>query len=600
MLFFRSCGWLLAGLLSLPALAQTAPPVTAPLDVAAVDAAVARTLKELNVPGIAVAVVKDGKVVLAKGYGVRSLATNEPVDANTLFGIASNSKAFTGAALGLLVDEGKLRWDDKVTDYIPEFRMSDPYVTADFTVRDLLTHRSGLGMGAGDLMFFPDSSDFTIQDVIHNLRYFKSTSSFRSQFDYDNNLYLVAGEVLKRISGQSWAEFVEARLLKPLGMSRSAASFARLPSPTNVSEGYALVDGRAQAVTRYVNPLVGPAGGIYTSVADLSKWALMLLGGPGAPAPLLKPATQRELWLPQTIAPPYFVTANYNTHFSAYGLGWFLHDARGYKVVLHEGGLPGQVTMVTLLPELHLGILVLTNQETLAFAAVSTTIEDQYLGVTGIDRVQEAVDGMKARANRADQATVAAFKQVAAAQQAAPKKPDYAAYVGRYHDAWLGDVRLFAQGPQLWFKAQRSPHLTGQLLPYRGNTYVVRWRFQAVDLPAADEFTLHILAAVAQKEASAISSRTRDALAAKKARGFTLGTPANLTDEAKRKGLVARQANALANVNNRQAAQLAALLKANGGTLRAIADQLNQSGYCTRRGNAFHPMSVQRLLTKLP
>jgi CubicO group peptidase (beta-lactamase class C family) len=443
-------GLLLAG----PALAQTAPPVSTPLDVAAVDAAVARTLKELNVPGIAVAVVKDGQVVLAKGYGVRSLATKEPVDANTLFGIASNSKAFTAAALGLLVDEGKLRWDDKVIDYIPEFRMSDPYVTAEFTVRDLLTHRSGLGLGAGDLMFFPDSSDFTVKDVIHNLRYFKSTSSFRSQFDYDNNLYLVAGEVVKRISGQSWAEFVEARLLKPLGMSRSA-------------------------------------GGIYTSVADLSKWALMLLGGSGAPAPLLKPATQRELWTPQTIAPPYFVTAGYNTHFSAYGLGWFLHDARGYKVVLHEGGLPGQITMVTLLPELHLGIIVLTNQETLAFAAVSATIEDQYLGVKGLDRVQEAVDGMKARANGADQATIAAFKQVAVAQKAAARQPlNQAAYAGRYHDAWLGDVTIYSQGTQLWLKAKHSPRLLGQLLPYRGSTYVVRWKDRSFNADAFAAFAL--------------------------------------------------------------------------------------------------------------
>jgi CubicO group peptidase (beta-lactamase class C family) len=480
-------GLLLAG----PALAQTAPPVTASLDVAAVDAAVARTLKELNVPGIAVAVVKDGQVVLAKGYGVRSLATKEPVDANTLFGIASNSKAFTAAALGLLVDEGKLRWDDKVIDYIPEFRMSDPYVTAEFTVRDLLTHRSGLGLGAGDLMFFPDSSDFTVKDVIHNLRYFKSTSSFRSQFDYDNNLYLVAGEVVKRISGQSWAEFVEARLLKPLGMSRSAAGFGRLPSPTNVSEGYALVDGRTQVVTRYVNPLVGPAGGIYTSVADLSKWALMLLGGSGAPAPLLKPATQRELWTPQTIAPPYFVTAGYNTHFSAYGLGWFLHDARGYKVVLHEGGLPGQITMVTLLPELHLGIIVLTNQETSAFAAVSATIEDQYLGVKGLDRVQEAVDGMKARANGADQATIAAFKQVAVAQKAAARQQlNQAAYAGRYHDAWLGDVTIYSQGTQLWLKAKHSPRLLGQLLPYRGSTYVVRWKDRSFNADAFAAFAL--------------------------------------------------------------------------------------------------------------
>ena len=175
MLLSRSCGWLLACLLSLPALAQTASPVTAPLDVTAVDAVVVRTLQAFDVPGLAVAVVKDGQVVLAKGYGVRSLATQEPVDANTLFGIASCTKAFTAAALGLLVDEGKLRWDDKVTKYLPEFQMYDPYVTAEFTVRDLLTHRSGLGRGAGDLMLFPDSTDFTVQDVIHSLRYLESS-----------------------------------------------------------------------------------------------------------------------------------------------------------------------------------------------------------------------------------------------------------------------------------------------------------------------------------------------------------------------------------------------------------------------------------------
>ena len=163
--------------------AQTAPPITAPLDVAAVDAVVTRTLKDFNVPGISVAVVKDGQIIMAKGYGVSSLATKAPMDANTLVGIASNTKAFTAAALGLLVDEGKLHWNDKVTDYIPEFRMYDPYVTAEFTVRDLLTHRSGLGLGAGDLMFFPDSTDFTVKDVIHNLRYFKPVSSFRSAPD---------------------------------------------------------------------------------------------------------------------------------------------------------------------------------------------------------------------------------------------------------------------------------------------------------------------------------------------------------------------------------------------------------------------------------
>ena len=474
-----------------PAAQAQAPTPSAPLDVAAVDAVVARTLKAFDVPGISVAVVKDGQVVMAKGYGVSSLKTKAPMDANTLVGIASNTKAFTTAALGLLVEEGKLRWDDKVTDYIPEFKMYDPYVTAEFTVRDLLCHRSGLGLGAGDLMLFPDSSDFTIKDVIHNLRYFRPVSPFRSKFDYDNNMYLVAGEVVARISGQSWAEFVETRLLRPLGMTRTATSFSRLPDPTNVIDGHGLVDGRVQVIQRDRNPLIGAAGGMYSSVNDLSKWVLMLLGGPGAPAPLLKPQTQWEIWSPQTILPVGPGPSPYNTHFMTYGLGWFLNDARGYKVVSHTGGELGMVTKVQLVPELHLGIIVLTNQESgPAFTAVAAHILDHYLGLTGQDRVQQLLSYSQTKAGEADKITTAAWQQVALAQKAASKHPQYYAFVGRYHDNWLGDVAVYQQGSQLWLKAVRSPRLVGQLLPYRGSTYVVRWKTRSFNADAFAAFTL--------------------------------------------------------------------------------------------------------------
>ncbi|TVT38562.1 serine hydrolase [Hymenobacter setariae] len=485
------------GLLAGPTLAQTAPPVTAPLDVAAVDAAVARTLKAFDVPGISVAVVKDGQVVLAKGYGVRSLKTKEPMDANTLVGIASNTKAFTAAALGLLVDEGKLKWDDKVTDYIPEFRMYDPYVTAEFTVRDLLCHRSGMGLGAGDLMFFPDSTDFTVKDVIHNLRYFKPVSSFRSKYDYDNNLYIVAGEVVTRIAGQPWADFVEARLVKPLGMTRTATDFARLPDPTNVIDAHGPVNGKVQVIQRDRGTVAAPCGGMYSSVNDLSKWLLMLMGGPGAPAPLLKPKTQWELWSPQTIlpiggpVPEKYKPYSYNTHFSAYGLGWFLRDVRGYKEVSHTGGQIGMVTEIKLIPELHLGIIVLTNQESgAAFTAISTTIEDHYLGMKGLDRVQLLADAMKDYQAGDAKETAAVWQQVATAQKAAPKKPDYKAYVGRYHDAWLGDVNVYQQGQQLWLRSVRAPRLVGQVLPYRGSTYAVRWKARSLNADAFATFAL--------------------------------------------------------------------------------------------------------------
>ena len=455
------------------------------------DAVVARTLKTFDVPSIAVAVIKDGQVVLAKGYGMRSLATQEPMDANTLFGIASCTKAFTAAALGLLVDEGKLRWDDKVTKYLPEFQMYDPYVTAEFTVRDLLTHRSGLGRGAGDLMLFPDSTDFTVQDVIHSLRYFKPVSSFRSEYVYNNCLYLVAGEVVARVTGQPWTTFVETRLLQPLGMRRSATGFARLPDPTNVSDAHTSVEGRVQVVPRDRSALLGAAGDLYSSVADLSQWALMLLGGAGAPAPLLKPATLQELWTPQTLMPLSPAPSPYTTHFAAYGLGWYLRDVQGYKEVWHTSGVPGMVSKVQLIPELHLGIIVLANQTNrAAFTAVSNFIEDHYLGLRGPDRVQELVAPAAALTTADTQAKAAVWQQVAAAQKAAPKRPDYAPYLGRYRDAWFGDVTVYRQGTQLWWKAARSPRLVGQLIPYRSNTYVVRWKDRTIPTAAFAAFAL--------------------------------------------------------------------------------------------------------------
>ena len=284
---------------------------------------------------------------MSKGYGVSSLETKAAMDANTLFGIASNTKAFTAAALGLLVEEGKLRWDDKVTIYIPEFQLYDPYVTAEFTVRDLLCHRSGLGLGAGDLMLLPDSADFTIKDVIHNLRYFKPVSSFRSQYDYDNNLYLVAGEVVARIVGPALGRFCGNPLLRAAG--HEPQRYPLLP-PTRPDQRHrwprAGGGQGAGGSARSGHGQLGPAGGMYSSVADMSKWALMLLGGPGAPASLLKPATQHELWSPQTIlrvapAPAVPSPYSYNTHFAAYGLGWFLRDVRGYKEVSHTAAKSG-------------------------------------------------------------------------------------------------------------------------------------------------------------------------------------------------------------------------------------------------------------------
>jgi CubicO group peptidase (beta-lactamase class C family) len=337
-----------------------------PLTSKAIDHLVESSMSAFKVPGIAVAVIKDGKVIHSKGYGVRSLNSQEKVDENTLFGIASNSKAFTAATLGMLVDEGKIAWDDKVRNYIPEFKLYNPFVTEEFTIRDLLTHRSGMGLGAGDLMIFPDSSDFTLEDIIYNLRFLKSTSSFRSKYDYDNNLYIVAGEVVARVSGKSWDEFVEERIINPLGMDHTAASFDRLKDKSNVIDGHASVEGTIQVIDRGTLKQGHSAGGINSSIADLSKWVMLHLNhgkyGENLSKQLFSEPVHEEMWTPQTIIPVRTPNA-YNTHFSTYGLGFSISDVKGYKQINHTGGLEGMVTQITMLPELNLGIIVLTNQQ---------------------------------------------------------------------------------------------------------------------------------------------------------------------------------------------------------------------------------------------
>jgi CubicO group peptidase (beta-lactamase class C family) len=455
-----------------------------------IDRLVARTLKTFDVPGIAVAIVKDDKLIFAKGYGYTSLNTHKKVDENTLFGIASNSKAFTTAAIGILVDEGKIKLDDKLTDYIPEFKMYDPYVTSEFTVRDMLTHRSGLGLGAGDLMDFPDSTDFTMADVIHNLRYFKPASSFRSKYDYDNQLYKVAGEVVKRVSGMSWEEFVETRIMKPLQMDHSAAAYQRLKDYSNIADAHAPVDGKVIVIPRYITYTGNSAGGIYSSVTDLSKWVIMQMnnGKYGDGKQLFSEAIHRQMWSPQTIVPVGENTP-YNTHFAAYGLGWFLSDVKGYKEVNHTGGIDGMVTKITLLPELKLAIIVLTNQESgAAFSAITNQIKDSYLGITGRDWIKTYDEQVKASQGGANAVMAAVWQRVDLMQHNAGAV-DYTPLTGTYHDNWLGDATITMKNGKLWFNVKRSPKLTGQVLPYKGDTFVIKWLYRSMEADAYAMFS---------------------------------------------------------------------------------------------------------------
>lgn len=465
---------------------------------AEIDLLVESAMKTFEVPGIAVAIVKDGKVIHSKGYGVRSIKTMQKTDENTLFAIASNSKAFTSAALGILVDDGKLKWNDRVVDIIPEFRLYSPYVTEEFTVKDLLTHRSGLGLGAGDLMVWPDSSNFTLNDIIHNLRYLKPVSSFRTKYDYDNLLYIVAGEVVKRVSGMSWEEFVETRIMQPLGMKNSAASYTRLKDRSDIIDAHVPIDGKIVAVPMDINDVANPAAGIYSSVADMSKWAIMQMNdgkyGEGLSKQIFSSEAHWEMWSPQTIIPVRGKTI-YNTHFQSYGLGWGLSDVNGYKQVTHTGGLAGIVTQVTLIPELKLGIIVFTNQQSgAAFTSITNTIKDSYFGIKNIDRIKENFDRVKKDEADADNVTGPVMKKVEEMQKLLAQNQlpgvDLASYAGTYTDNWFGDVVISLKDGNLGFASKRSPKLSGEMFYFGGDTFIVKWNDRSFDADAFVKFEL--------------------------------------------------------------------------------------------------------------
>ncbi len=457
-----------------------------------IDQLVNETIEKLNVAGVAVAIVKDGKVIYNKGYGVTSTKTKEKVNADTRFAIASNSKAFTAAALAILIDDGQLNWTDKVVDHVPEFKMYDTYVTANFTIADLLTHRSGLGLGAGDLMFFPDGGDFTMDDILKSFQYQKKVSDFRTKFDYDNLLYIVAGEVVKRISGKSWSEFVESKIMKPIGMNNSAGTYQRLANKKNVAMPHSTINGQLQPIETFDIELGAAAGGIYASVNDLTKWMLLQLNeGQQDETTVFSKKNHREMWKPHTnLGFNPRPTSHYKTHFSAYGLGWLISDFQGYIVYNHTGGLPGMLSKTTIIPELNLGIVVLTNTDpggSAAFSAISNSIIDEYLGLEDFGWVDKYAARLKEKGESGDEVVKAVWETVKTAND---KHIQAADFLGIYKDPWFGKVEVLLKGEQLWMKCHRSPKLNGPMSFYNANTFVVKWEYQDMN---ADVFAMFSL-----------------------------------------------------------------------------------------------------------
>ena len=440
------------------------------------DSWVNRTLKEFEVPGIAVGIVKDGKVVTAKGYGVRKLGDLGRVDEHTVFGIASNTKAFTAAALGILVDEGKVNWDDAVQKHLPGFSLYDPLVTRDITLRDLLCHRTGLGLGAGDLLFWPDT-DVTRAQVVAGARFIRPASSFRGRYHYNNLTFVVAGEVIAAASGKPYDDFVRERIMTPLGMTESRIGFE--PGPNVAvphSRGWRL-EGELTPIAPTKDMTWAAAAGVKSNVTDLVKWLTGHLTGKRP----WSNSVQNEMWQAHTalrVSDPPAALKSTKPNFAAYGLGWSMRDYKGRKIVTHGGALTGMVSVTYMVPDEGLGIIVLTNQEEGgAMTSIVNHIVDYYFGLPP----QDWIAAFKSvRADQLKKAKEAEAKLTAdRANDTVPSLP-LKQYAGEYADAWYGNIAVTEQAGKLVLRFSRTPAMVADLSHWHHNTFRAVFRDKTV------------------------------------------------------------------------------------------------------------------------
>jgi CubicO group peptidase (beta-lactamase class C family) len=461
--------------------AQSFPSSAPPTDL---DAYIASSMKTFDVPGMAVAIVKDGKVIVAKGYGVRKLGNTTPVDEFTTFGIGSNTKAFTTAALATLVDEGRLSWDDPVYQRLPGFVMYDPYVSHEMTIRDLLTHRSGMGLGEGDLLFWPHST-YTREEIIYKLRFMKPASSFRSKYAYDNLLYMTAGQIIPAVTGISWDDYIRQRIFTPLGMTHSNVTNASIRPDDDVAFPHSRLNGKLQVIPFEILDNAGPAGAINSCAADMAKWVqLQLNRGKFADREgrLFTEQRSKEMWSPQTILPtgnPPSPLAGLKANFADYALGWGLRDYHGRKLVGHTGGVGGFVSRVMLVPDENLGVVILTNaEEDGAFDSILYHVLDHYFHLPPTDWIS----AYKTVKDTEEKDAAEAMRKAESAR-AADSKPSLPLekYAGVYHDAWYGPVTIRMEKGGLVITFDHTPNMIGDLQHWQHDTFKAHWRDRTIE-----------------------------------------------------------------------------------------------------------------------
>jgi CubicO group peptidase (beta-lactamase class C family) len=437
-----------------------------------IDAYAGEVMSRWSGAGMAIAIVKDDKVVFQKGYGVRELGRADRVDENTVFAIASNSKAFTTAALAILVDEKKIAWDDKVSKYLPDFQMYDPWVTSELTIRDLVTHRVGLDTFSGDLLWY--ETTYGEEEILRRVGHLRPVSSMRTRYGYQNLMFTAAGEVIERVSGKPWCDFVRERILTPLGMSRTTCSVKDLPDnaawPHNESGGTLrrLHRGNVDGATA--------AAGLNSSVADLSKWVRLQLGrGSFEGKRIFSTDRSWEMWQPYLAIPISEQAAlnNPTRHFNAVGMGWFLYDYHGRKIINHSGGLDGMLSYTVLIPEENLGFVVLTNSEYPQYAVMMNKIRDVFVNAPKRDLIREAGEQMLQR-----QAAVEARDRATDQARLTGTRPSLplSGYAGTYADRLYGSITVNEENGGLVMRFGPAPNFVADLEHWHLDTFRIKWR----------------------------------------------------------------------------------------------------------------------------
>jgi CubicO group peptidase (beta-lactamase class C family) len=475
-----------------------------------IDRAFDDVFTRYRLPGLAVAVIEDDHVVYMRTAGKLVAGEEAAITPDTLFKIASNSKAMTAATIARLADKGKVRWEDPVVRHLPEFRMHDDWVTREIEVRDLVIHDTGLRSGAGDLMLWPDPNAFTRQDVLHGIRYLRPVYSFRSRYDYDNLMYIVAGEALSAAGGASYEDLVRREVFEPLGMTRCRVGEWRPSEVGNVAQPHS-PSGQVIRRDGEIVPAMtmAAAGGIRCSLRDMTTWVRAWLS-PGA---WLSREQREAVWRPQIAMPLTRRQREWDgSHFSAYGYGWRLADVDGTLRVAHTGTLAGMYSSVAMLPEKKVGFVILINGEGEKARSVLTevlvkryTSGDPGLDVAHYAKLIDEEDSAPERTKPPDTST------------RRPATPNELS-LGTYRDPWLGDVSICTKNERVRFEVQKSPKLSGTVMR-TGNRWLIAWDDdEAVDAEAWLDFAPNGTATLAKVDPNADFNYDYEDLALTRAR----------------------------------------------------------------------------------